>query len=299
MRTITVPATSANLGPGFDCLGLALCCYNTISFEFIEKGLQVDLQPEDIDKIPADKRNLIYRVFNNTLQRLGAQTPGLHIAQTNAIPTMRGMGSSAACVVGGVFIADAYTGHKLSLQDKIELCAVEEGHPDNILPAILGGITVGGIDGKTVRYVRFAAPAKLRLMVFVPPFTLSTRKARAALPKTVSLEDAVFNLSHAALLTAALASGELSLLSFAMQDRLHQPYRRPLVPGYDDIERLAKNAGACVVYLSGAGPTMIALWDGDIQDEGEIRTAAQKLGWQAQSMQVDEAGTSICEDKKQ
>lgn len=293
MKTIIIPATSANIGPGFDCLGLALCCYNTISFAFMEEGLRIDLQPQDRDKIPADKRNLIYRIFNNTLQKLGVKTPGLHIAQTNDIPAMRGMGSSAACVVGGVWMADAYIGGTLSLQDKIELCAAEEGHPDNILPAIIGGITVGGIDGDDVRYVRIAPPAAMRLCVFVPPFTLSTRKARAALPKSITMQDAVFNLSHAALLTGALATGDLSLLSFAVQDRLHQPYRRPLVPGYDEIERIAKAHGALCVYLSGAGPCMIGIWEGEISGVEELSSQTEGLGWRAMSLQVDEQGCRI------
>lgn len=291
MRTITIPATSANLGPGFDCLGLALCCYNTISYEFMEEGLVVELLPQDQGKIPADKRNLIYRIFNNTLQKMGVRTPGLRIVQTNDIPPMRGMGSSAACVVGGVLMADAYTGGKLSVQEQLELCAQEEGHPDNILPAILGGITVGGLDGKTVRYVRLAPPPAMRLMVFVPPFTLSTRKARAALPKSVSMGDAVFNLSRAALLTAAFAGGDLSLLSFAMQDRLHQPYRKPLVPGYEEIERIALKHGALSAYLSGAGPTMIAVWEGEIGDVQRVQSLAGAIGWQALPLQVDEQGS--------
>lgn len=290
MRTITIPATSANLGPGFDCLGLALCCYNTICFSFMEKGLHIDLPPQDVGVIPADKRNLIYRIFHNTLQKLGADTPGLRIVQTNDIPTMRGLGSSAACVVGGVLIADAYTGSKLSRQELIELCAQEEGHPDNILPAILGGITIGGLDHGTVRYVRLRPPETMRLAVFIPPFTLSTRKARAVLPKMLSMQDAVFNLSHAALLTGALASGDLSLLPFAMQDRLHQPFRIPLVPGYEDIQRIAAEHGALCAYLSGAGPTIIAIWDGEINAPDQLQQSALQLGWQVHLLQVDEIG---------
>lgn len=293
MRTITIPATSANLGPGFDCLGLALSCYNTISFEFIEQGLVIDLPPQDVGIIPADKRNLIYRVFNHTLQKMGVAIPGLHISQGNEIPSMRGLGSSAACVVGGVLMADAYTGYKLSKHEQIELCAQEEGHPDNILPALLGGITAGGLDDGVVRYVRLRPPENMRLVVFVPPFTLSTKKARAVLPKTVSMQDAVFNLSHAALFVGALASGDLSLLPFAMQDRLHQPYRKPLVPGYEEIERIALEHGALCAYLSGAGPTIIAIWDYALHTASELRNSAQQLGWQALELTIDEVGCRI------
>ena len=187
MRTLTVPATSANLGPGFDCLGLALSCYNTITFEFIESGLHIELEPCDLSHIPADSRNLIYRVFCRVLKTYGITPPGVHFAQVNEIPSMRGLGSSAASVVGGVVMADTYMGFKMTKQEMLDICASQEGHPDNILPALLGGLTVGCMDNGHVRYLRMDAPKSLRLAVFIPPFSLSTRKARSVLPKTVPL----------------------------------------------------------------------------------------------------------------
>lgn len=295
MRTISIPATSANLGPGFDCLGMALSCHNTISFEFIPEGLRIDLEVQDCGRIPADNRNLIYRVFCNTLSKYGIEPPGVHFSQVNDIPAMRGMGSSAACVVGGVAMANAYMGETMSVQDMLNACAAEEGHPDNILPALLGGVTVGIMDGGYVRYMRIDAPDALRCVVFIPPFSLSTRKARAALPKTVSMEDAVFNLSHASLLTAALACGDLPMLRFAMQDRIHQPYRKSLVPGYEDIVRIASEQGALAVCLSGAGPTMIAFLDYEEGFLKEVQPALDALncGWQARLLHIDPHGYRI------
>ena len=295
MRTITIPASSANMGPGFDCLGVALTCYNTVSFEFTEDGLQIDLPVQDGGRIPADARNLVYRVFADTLKAYGEKLPGVHFSQTNDIPAMRGMGSSSACVVAGVAMANAYLGGRISMDEQIKFCADEEGHPDNILPTLLGGFTVGCIDGGEVHYLRFGPPQGLKCALFIPPFSLSTRKARAALPKTVALRDAVFNLSHASLVAAAMARGELSLLRYAMQDVLHQPYRKPLVPGYDDIVRIASDAGALATCLSGAGPAMIAFVEGGDGFVEMVRPALDALnaGWQVRLLEIDPQGYRV------
>lgn len=295
MRTITIPATSANLGPGFDCLGIALGCYNSVSFSFEESGLQIDLQKTDLGRIPADHRNLVYRVFADTLRRYGKDVPGLHFAQKNGIPAMRGMGSSAACVVAGVVMANEYLGNTLSKQEMIDLCTAQEGHPDNILPALLGGFTVGCMEGAHTHYARFAPPNGLLCAVFIPPFSLSTRKARAALPEMVTFRDAVFNLSHASMLTAAIASGKIELLSHAMQDVLHQPYRMSLVPGYEEIVRIAREAGAMATCLSGAGPTMISFLKSGEGFLDAVRPGLKALGggWKAKLLEIDPSGYRV------
>ena len=295
MRTITIPATSANLGPGFDCLGVALGCYNSVSFEFIQSGLMIDLQNTDLGRIPADERNLVYRVFADTLRRCNREVPGLHFSQKNGIPAMRGMGSSAACVVAGVAMANVYMGETLTIQEMVDLCTVQEGHPDNILPALLGGFTVGCMDDKQVRYARFAPPQNLICAVFIPPFSLSTRKARAALPELVTLKDAVYNLSHASLLTAAIASGEIDLLQYAMRDTLHQPYRMPLVPGYQEIVRIAQGAGALATCLSGAGPTMISFLKSGMGFLEAVKPELHALGggWKVKLLNIDPCGYRV------
>lgn len=296
MKTITIPATSANLGPGFDCMGLALSMYNTISFVFTDAGLKIDLPEGDVNYIPKDARNLIYRVFCNTLHEHGVTPPGLHFVQTNGIPPVRGLGSSAACVVGGVMMANAYLGGKLSVMEQLEFCAAEDGHPDNVLPALLGGIAVGCMEERTVHYVRFDAPRALNCAVLIPPFSLPTKKARAALPGMVPFKDAVFNLSRAALLASALSQGDLSLLRPAMQDRLHQPYREPLIKGYEDVTRIALACGALSVCLSGAGPTVIAFLENG--DQAYIYAVQQALdalstGWRAELLEIDMQGAHI------
>ncbi len=295
MKTIQLPASTANMGPGFDSMGAALTCYNTISFEVIDKGLVIDLEPQDRNIIPADSRNLIYRTFCRTLQKYGVPIPGLHFSQHNKIPPMRGMGSSSACIVGGVAMADYVMGNVMTQQDMLDICALEEGHPDNVLPTILGGIVVGCIEGEHVRYVRVDPPKGLQCAVFVPNFSLSTRKARAALPETVPLKDAVFNLSHAALLAAALAKGDLSLLHCAMQDRLHQPYRMPLVPEFEKIVEIALAQGALSVCLSGAGSTMIAFLENGqgFAQAVEPQLTQLKNKWELQMLQIDTQGFQI------
>lgn len=296
MHTITIPATSANMGPGFDCMGLALDLYNTISFAFMEEGLQIELSKEDQARIPADERNLVYRVFCRTLEKCGVKVPGVRFAQTNHIPPVRGLGSSAACVVGGVVMADVYMGQTLTTQQIINLCAAEDGHPDNILPAILGGIAVGCMEGEQVYYDRFMGPARLKCALFIPPFALPTHKARAALPKSVSMQDAIFNISRTALLAAALTNGNLALLKPTMQDRLHQPYRRPLIPGYDAVMHIAQEHGALSTCLSGAGPTIIAFLDGEtpgFMQNAQAALDALGAGWQLRLHDVDPQGYTL------
>lgn len=296
MYTVRVPATTANLGPGFDCLGMALSCHNSVSFEFMDVGLHITLPEQDRRRIPADEKNLIYRVFCRTLERYGKKAPGLRFSQVNNIPAMRGMGSSAACVVAAVAMANVYLNGTITQQELLDICTEEEGHPDNILPAVLGGVTVGCLDGKTVRFVRMEPPKGLYATVFIPDFPLSTKKARKALPETVALQDAVFNLSHASLLTAALAAGDIALLQHAMQDRLHQPYRKALVPEYDDIVAICQAHGALATCLSGAGPTMIAFLskqNTDFPGTAARDAARLKNRWEVRPMQISQQGYTV------
>jgi homoserine kinase len=279
-------------------MGLALNVYNTITFEFLERGLTIELPERDRTAIPADARNLIYRVFCNTLHEHGVTSPGLYFRQTNDIPPVRGLGSSAACVVGGVLMADAYLGGKMSIEEKLEFCAAEDGHPDNVLPALLGGVALGCMDGRKVHYVHFQAPESLCCVAMIPPFALETKKARAALPDMVPFQDAVFNLSRAALLAAALSKGDLSLLTGAMQDRLHQPYREPLIPHYNEVSGIARKHGALSVCLSGAGPTILAfLEDMPVGYMENVQRDLNTLnaGWVAQLLQVDARGAFMTE----
>jgi len=256
---ICVPATTANMGPGFDVMGMALGMFNRF---------RVDLSDQDTvacapgQSIPDVQEHILLRICHDICARLGHPVQGLALWQDCPIPLARGLGSSATCVVAAVMAAYAICDVPLDLDTAVNEATRWEGHPDNVAPALLGGIVLCATEAEHVRYLRFDAPAHLWTVALVPPYSLSTQQARAALPILVSLEDAVFNASRSALLTAALMSGDLSLLPIAMQDRLHQPYRQHFIPEWMDIVENAYTAGALAVTLSGAGPTLMAYGEG-------------------------------------
>ena len=263
MPTIKIPCSTANMGSGFDSIGMAMTLYNEIEFEITKEGLQIDPGTQNGPRIATDERNLIYRSIQRGLEATGCPMPGLRIRQTNRIPQTRGLGSSSACIVGGIIAANIISGGCLSTDQMVSIAAEIEGHPDNILPTFIGGMTAGAIENGRVRYVHIEPPHQLKCCVFIPNFTLSTKKARAVLPKQVSLADAIYNTSRAALMVGAMTQVRLELVRTSIGDKLHQPYRKELIPGYDDIVTAAENAGALGCCLSGAGPTMIAFLDRD------------------------------------
>lgn len=289
MPIIKIPCSTANMGPGFDCIGMALSMYNEIHFDIIDSGLEIEVGEEHGLKIATDKRNLIYHSIETALKAIGVPMPGLRIRQINRIPQTRGLGSSSACVVGGIIAANIISGGALSTDDMIALAAEVEGHPDNILPTFVGGMTVGAIENGRVKYVHIEPPRQLKCCVFVPDFPLSTKKARAVLPKAVSLQDAIYNVSRASLMVGAMTQGRLDLVRTALGDRLHQPYRKELIKGYDQIIEAAEKNGALGCCLSGAGPTMIAFLEKDYRQFLQRMSVALKDipgGWQAQLLDV-------------
>ncbi|MDD2574608.1 MAG: homoserine kinase [Firmicutes bacterium] len=267
MYKVRVPATSANMGPGFDCMGIALDIYNTVEVHEIPEGLIIENHGRDADLITKDGTNLIYRAMERVFRQTGFVPTGLKIISYNDIPVARGLGSSAASTAAGLLLANALIGEKLDMKRIIELGTALEGHPDNIVPALIGGMTLSyAQDTSTVGYIKLDFPEKLRMLVMVPDFLLSTAMARKVLPRQVELGNAVFNVSRAALMVAALTAGELDHLKYAVQDKLHQPYREKLIPGMQEVFQQAYNAGARGVFLSGAGSTLIALVDADNND---------------------------------
>lgn len=262
MIKVKVPATTANMGPGFDCLGAALAIYNIIEVEETNAGLTIEIHDGSGDSIPTDETNLVYQAMKQVFDQAGYSPKGLRIVLTNNIPLTRGLGSSAACIAGGMTAANVLAGNPLGMQQIIDMAVKMEGHPDNTLPALMGGITVACMEGEKVHYVKMTPPDKLKCAVMIPDFQLSTTQARNILPKTVSMMDAVHNVGRASLLVASLFTGNMENLMAATQDRLHQPYRKTLIPHWDEITSGAKRLGACGVFLSGAGPTVIALLDG-------------------------------------
>jgi homoserine kinase len=257
---VTVPATSANLGPGFDSLGLALELRDALRGAVISRGLIVEVSGEGEEEVPLDEAHLVVQTMRATFDRLGASPPGLELVCTNAIPHARGLGSSAAAIVGGVLLARALVdGGADALPDAavFRLAAELEGHPDNVAPALYGGLTVSGRDAHGFLATRVPVASSVRVVAFVPPTALSTEVARGLLPDTVPHADAAANSGRAALLVAALA-GQPDLLLTATEDYLHQSYRRPAMPdSLDLVDRLRADGHAAVV--SGAGPAVLVL----------------------------------------
>ena len=253
---ILVPATSANVGAGFDALGLALSLHNTVTMEEWDK---LDIMASDGSLVPTGTSNLIYRSAKAVYEQLGKPIKGLRIRQENPIPMARGLGSSSACIVAGILGANALLGNPLTKRQMLTLATSIEGHPDNVAPAMLGGFVSSVFDEGQVFTARKEINEELAFAAFIPNFKLLTEKARAALPKNVDRRDAVYNLSRAALATAAFCDGDYELLRVATKDALHQQYRLPLIPGGERVFEIAWDLGAYAVYISGAGPTIMAV----------------------------------------
>lgn len=268
---VKVPASTANLGPGFDTLGMALSLYAWIEMEAAADGNTViELHGDGLDGIPTNKTNLIYKVAQLVFDEAGVDIPELRIAMYSEIPLTRGLGSSASAIVGALVAANALAGNPLSEDKLFQMASELEGHPDNVGASLFGGIVVSAWDGERAEKVVIAPHANLEVLVAIPAFQLSTEKARHALPAQLDLKDAVFNVASSSLLVAAFASGNLSLIPFAMRDRLHQPYRAPLVPGMSEILARATEHGALGAALSGAGPTILTLVDRDCEKKAEL-----------------------------
>jgi len=295
MIKITVPASSANLGAGFDALGLALTLYNTV---WMEEADGCHIESVDGSEIPTDESNMIHQTAKLLYERMGHPFRGLHIMQENHIPMTRGLGSSSACLVAGLLGANTLLGSPLSRKDLLDLAAELEGHPDNVAPAMRGGLVTSVMEGGKVHSVSVPVSDRIRFAVFIPDFELKTSVARAALPETVSRDDGVYNLSRAALMTASLFSGSLENLRFGVQDRLHQPYRFPMIAGAEQIFFLSYELGAYAVCISGAGPSILAIVDERDADHF-VTTAKERLssmglkGWQLELFACDPTGATV------
>ena len=263
---VRVPASTANLGSGFDTLGMALTLYNEV--ELTDEGEGVQLLVEGEGKSALEKagaHNLVLRAAQSTLRDLGAHPSGLCVRQINRIPLRRGLGSSAAACLGGIAAAARLVGVELSPDEILARALPLEGHPDNITPALLGGLTVSAIVEGRVVSARVRVPKRLKAMAVIPSLEIATKRAREALPQQVPFQDAVFNLNRLALLLAGLMTDRLDLLAAGTEDRLHQPYRAALLPGMEAILEEGRRAGAHAVFLSGAGSSLLAL----VTEDGE------------------------------
>ena len=256
--TVRVPATTANLGPGFDSLGMALGLWNRVHIRWGgPPGVTVHGQGEG--RLSTDERNLTYRAAQRLLEEVGIPASPLGITAWQEVPLSRGLGSSACAVVGGLAAANALLDDPVPAPRLLELAAEMEGHPDNVAPALLGGCCIVVMDGTQIHAAPVPLPPDLQCVVYIPDQPMPTRQARSVLSATVSRKDAVFNIGRTALLVAGLATGHPEYLRLATQDSLHQPARQRLFPAMKQIFANALKAGARGVFLSGAGSSVLAL----------------------------------------
>ncbi|WP_435771682.1 homoserine kinase [Nocardioides sp. SYSU DS0651] len=296
---VTVPATAANLGPGFDALGLAVELRDVLEAEVVPSGLEIEVSGHGADEVPRDDRHLVVRAMRAAFERLGTEPPGLRLSCTNVIPHARGLGSSSAAIVAGVWLArELLAGGRLLLDDAalLDLAARLEGHPDNVAPALLGGFVIAGQDGDGSFFaVPGSVDPRVGAVVFVPPTPVSTDAARELLPAEVPHADAAANAGRAALLVAALAARPEELLR-ATEDRLHQEYRRPVMPqSLALVEDLRADGVPAVV--SGAGPTVLAFADGPGTATADALVARCPEGWHAQALRISDRGAAPAEDR--
>jgi len=261
--TIQVPATSANCGPGFDSLGLAVNLYNEATYEITDtKGFQLEVVGEGAEYLKPFGRNLAFASFLKLWNKAtDCQRIGLKVSMVNRIPMSRGLGSSSSAIVGGLFAANILLGEPYSKDELLGLATEIEGHPDNVAPAIYGGFTISYMEAEKAHSLRLLPAKPLKFVAVVPSSKLATSLARQAIPETVPHKDAVYNTSRASLLVGSLLSGNYEYLGMSLEDKLHQPYRAHLITGLADVFAAAKDAGAYNAIISGAGSTVMAYVD--------------------------------------
>lgn len=303
--TVAVPATTANLGPGFDCLGLALGLYNRVTLRAWD-GVRVTVRGEGAGALPVDESNPMVEAVCHLFEKVGHAPAGLWLEQENGIPVAAGLGSSAAAILGGLLAANALLGNPLSRQAILAMATELEGHPDNVASALYGGLVLVIEDEvaeskKGLMVDRITIP-EMRVVVVLPDYTLPTVQARAALPRQVPMADAVFNSGRLAMLIRALESGDYERLGAAMEDRLHQPYRVPLIPGMAEAFRAARAEGAAAATLSGAGPSVVAFAPDNHQAIAEgIAEAFAREGLESRAwvLPIDRTGSVVATVEEQ
>lgn len=290
MITVRVPATSANLGPGFDCLGIAFKLYSFFSFKEIPKGLVITGCDEEYQ----NEKNLVYTSFRKTMDYLNFNVSGIEINIKSDIPVSRGLGSSAACIIGGVMGANAIAGNPLSKEEIFKICNEIEGHPDNIAPGIYGGFTASMVEEGVPYTVSYDISQKLYFCALIPDFMLSTSEARAVLPEKVPRSDAVYNVSRVAVLLKGLEMGDKTIISKSLSDKLHEKYRSPLIKEYEEVKKICREHGNTAMFISGAGPTIMNITD-DANFGKRIEEQIKKLksNWAMKLLETDTAGAVV------
>jgi len=268
--TVQIPATTGNMGAGFDCIGMALSLYNTIQITETASGVTVSVEGEGQDLVPLTEENYCVKAAIRVCEATGRNPDGLHFRLHHEIPVSRGLGSSGVAIVAGAYGMNELLGCPLDTPTIIRICTDMEGHPDNVVPSLLGGLSISGERYGTIIYRTVSVSSDLSAIVAVPDFTLETKLAREALPETVSMQDAVFNMCSVGLMIHGMMTKDYDLLRAGTDDRLHQPYRESLVPGLREVMEAARSQGAHSAALSGAGPTVIALAS---KNQAQVATA--------------------------
>jgi homoserine kinase len=297
--TVIVPATTANLGVGFDCLGAALTMTNEFQFVVVDSDttLKIMVEGEEADKVGLGESNLIYRSLVQFYQHIEQTPPPLEITIKLGVPLSRGLGSSATAIVGGLMGANSLAGNPLNQWEIMEMAIAIEGHPDNVVPALQGNCLLSVEDRGEWQISQIPWHQDIIPIVAIPNFELSTREARSVLPTEYSRSDAIFNISRMGLLIRALETNNPSWLKTALADKLHQPYRQALITGYQEVEQAALASGAYGMVISGAGPTLLALTS---PEKAEQVVTAMKTAWcskgieaQVRSLAINPSGAKV------
>ena len=280
---VVAPATTANMGPGYDCLGMALDIWNTIDVQRLPDGASpiVSVSGEGAGELEAGPENLVHRSMEFLYRELGREIPPLRLVCNNEIPLARGLGSSAAAIAGGLAAANAMSGGEFSSRELLEMAATIEGHPDNVAAAVMGGLQLVVTEESTLYTVPVSIPSAIHAVLFIPDTRIATADARAVLPQHLSVADTVHNMGRVALLVAGMATNHPEYLDVATQDRLHQPYRQQLFPAMKLLMKAARDAGALGAFLSGSGSTVLAL------TQGREMTVAYEMAEAARQASVD------------
>lgn len=296
--TVIVPATTANLGAGFDCIGAALTVYNQFTFTTVEnRDLKIVVTGEEAAQVSCDRNNLLYQAVTKFYQTIDRSVPNLEIEIKLGVPLARGLGSSATAIVGGLVGANQLADYPLSTDEVMELAIEMEGHPDNVVPALLGNCQLSVGETGNWQICEIPWHQEIVPVVAIPDFELSTEAARAVLPSTISRSDAIFNIARLGLLLRGLETNNHDWLRVALADKLHQPYRQSLIEGYQQVEAAAIASGAYGMVISGAGPTLLALTN---PQQAKSVVAAMNQAWsreginpQVKILQLDTTGAKV------
>ena len=296
--TARIPASTTNLGPGFDVLGLALQLYSTITLETTSTDTQVVISGVDADKIPSTPEHIAFQAVAHVFKESGTKLrlENLKLSIENGIPAIRGLGGSGTAIIGGLLTANVLCGNPFSRSELLNFATALEGHPDNVAASLHGGLVISAQEGTQIHTIQLECPPALHVVLAIPDFPLSTQEARRILPEQINFSDAIYNMSRSALLIGSIATGKLEMLPIAMKDRLHQPYRSKLIPGFDDVVTAATTAGALSVALSGAGPTIAAYCLTNMKEVGNQMAKAFKkhnVACQIRPLGIDRDGAVV------